>query len=98
MLATWQNCGDISPIPGLSQEPAPPPPPTSHANTLAIFFCPDFSLEAGGGGEGGRGTEKREEEAAGRGGLEEGELLLSRSDRVKRQCRCNLSSMAVWEE
>lgn len=45
-----------------------------------------------------RGTEKREEEAAAQGGLEEGELLLSRSDRVKRQCRCNLSSMAVWEE
>lgn len=46
------------------------------------------------------GTEKREEEEeeATKGGLEEGELLLSRSDRVKRQCRCNLSSMAVWEE
>lgn len=23
---------------------------------------------------------------------------LNHSDRVKRQCRCNLSSMAVWEE
>lgn len=96
----------FSVTPGLPPQPPNPNPPrlpsNSHTNTLPIFLS-RLQLGEGAGGKWRDGEERGGRGGGTEGGVREwgaggGGLLLSRSDRVKRQCRCNLSSMAVWEE